>query len=86
MCVFNSNTISQYFQEWINFGIRIGENICNFTSLYVPFNQPINAIKTFEDNYELNLGAVPARSLYLIVFWMSLTQKRRVGAAIAWHY
>ena len=51
----------------MNFEISLGDEICNFISLYCSPSQLSDAFKDFADNFELNLDNIANKSPYLLV-------------------
>ena len=56
-----------YFQECINFEVKIGDKICNFVSLYRSPSQTKDKIENFIKNLEFNLEHIAKKSSFLIV-------------------
>ena len=73
VCVYYKNTLPlklvniNYLQECLNFEIKIGNELCNFTSLYRSPSQSQNTFEIFIDNLELNIDEIAARNPFLIV-------------------
>ena len=58
---------TQYLQECINFEMKIGEKLCNFTALYRSPSQSQDDFETFLKNFELNLDTILANNPFLTV-------------------
>ena len=44
----------QYLQEYVNFEVKIGDRICNFTSLYRALSQTLDDFETFSKILKLS--------------------------------
>ena len=57
----------QYLQECINFEMKIGDEVCNFISLYRSTSQTLDNFETFSKNFELNLENIVHKNPFLVV-------------------
>ena len=57
----------QYLQECINFEIRLGGNLCRFTSLYRSPSQSQDDFEPFANNFELNIDIATANNAFRTV-------------------
>ena len=57
----------QYLQECVNFELKIGDRICNFTSLYRALSQTLDDFETFSKILKLNIENLVQRNHFLVV-------------------
>ena len=64
-----------YFQECINFEIKIKDKLCNFVSLYRLSNQCQDDFESFINNLDLNLDSVMVNNPFLTVIFGDFNAK-----------
>lgn len=67
----------QYLQECINFEIKIGPKVCNFTYLlYISPSQTKNQFESFAENIEFYLETIVTKKPHIwLLFLVILTRK-----------
>ena len=73
VCIYYRNPLPleilgiHYLQDYINFEIIIGGELCRLVSLYRSPNQSQDDFESFAENFELKIDAVSANNLFLTV-------------------
>ena len=71
----------RYFQECINFGVKIGKKVCNFISLSRSPSQTLDNFEAFSENFESNSENIVQRNPFLVMEIGDFNAK-----SSKWHY